>query len=100
MALERKADLGGRLRPRCGDDRKRNGGQTNDPFDERQRGSGSPVEVVKHLHQVIDYPKDLGDRARDWMGAAWEKGSGQRTHWVAPFKTFPPHPIFRGVTRV
>jgi hypothetical protein len=51
-----------------------------------------------HLHQVIDYPKDLGDRARGWMGAAWEKGYSQRAHWVAEFKTFPEHPICRGVT--
>ncbi len=51
-----------------------------------------------HLHQVIDYPKDLGDRARGWMGAAWEKGFSQRAHWVAEFKTFPEHPVCRGVT--
>jgi hypothetical protein len=51
-----------------------------------------------HLHQVIDYPKDLGDRARGWMGAAWEKGFSQRAHWVAEFKTFPDHPVCRGVT--
>jgi hypothetical protein len=51
-----------------------------------------------HLHQLIDYPKDLGDRARGWMGAAWEKGYSQRAHWVAEFKTFPDHPVFRGVT--
>jgi type 1 glutamine amidotransferase len=51
-----------------------------------------------HLHQVIDYPKDLGARGRGWMGAAWEKGFSQRAHWVAEFNTFPDHPIFRGVT--
>lgn len=49
------------------------------------------------LHQVIDYPKDLGDRARGWMGAAWEKGYSQRAHWVAEFKTFSVHPVCRGV---
>ena len=51
-----------------------------------------------HLHQVIDYPKELGDRARGWMGAAWEKGFSQRAHWVADFATFPDHPVCRGVT--
>jgi len=51
-----------------------------------------------HLHQVIDYPKDLSERARGWMGAAWEKGHGQRAHWVAAFTSFPDHPIMRGVT--
>ncbi len=50
-----------------------------------------------HFHQVIDYPKDLAERARGWMGAAWEKGYGARAHWVAEFRTFPAHPIFRGV---
>jgi trehalose utilization protein len=49
------------------------------------------------LHQVVDYPKDLGDRARIWAGAAWEKGFSQRAHWVAEFSTFPSHPICRGV---
>jgi hypothetical protein len=51
-----------------------------------------------HLHQVIDYPKDLAERARGWMGAAWEKDHGQRAHWVTEFKKFPDHPICRGVT--
>lgn len=51
-----------------------------------------------HLHQVIDYPKDLGERARGLAGAAWEKGFSQRAHWVADFKTFPEHPVCRGVT--
>jgi hypothetical protein len=49
------------------------------------------------LHQAADYPKDLGERARAWTGAAWEKGYSQRAHWVDEFKAFPDHPIFRGV---
>jgi hypothetical protein len=51
-----------------------------------------------HLHQTIDYPGELGNRARGWAGAAWEKGFSQRAHWVAEFKSFPDHPICRGVT--
>lgn len=51
-----------------------------------------------HLHQLIDYPKELGDRARDWMGAAFEKGHSQRAHWVSEFSTFAEHPVSRGVT--
>lgn len=51
-----------------------------------------------HFHQVIDYPKDLGERARALTGAAWEKSYSQRAHWVDEFKTFPDHPICRGVT--
>ena len=50
------------------------------------------------LHQGVDISKDFGDRMRDWMGAAWEKGHSQRAHWVDTYKTFPTHPITRGVT--
>ena len=49
------------------------------------------------LHQAVDYPKDLGDKARSWTGAAWEKGYSDRAHWIAEFKSFPEHPIFNGV---
>ncbi len=49
------------------------------------------------LHQTADYPKDFGDKARGWAGGAWEKGTGQRAHWVTEFGTFPDHPICRGV---
>jgi len=51
-----------------------------------------------HLHQLIDYPKELGDRARDWMGAAFEKGHSQRAHWISEFSKFAEHPVSRGVT--
>ena len=51
-----------------------------------------------HLHQVIDYPKDLGERARGWMGAAFEKGFSQRAHWIGDFTAFPDHPVCRGVS--
>ena len=51
-----------------------------------------------HLHQLIDYPKELGDRARDWMGGAFEKGHSQRAHWVSEFSRFAEHPVSRGVT--
>lgn len=50
------------------------------------------------LHQFVDVPKDLGDRMRDLMGAAWEKGHSQRAHWVHKFATFAEHPASRGVT--
>lgn len=52
---------------------------------------------LAHFHQTIDYPKDLGDRARGAMGGVWEKGFSQRAHWIAEFKEFPEHPITRGV---
>ncbi|HJZ57768.1 MAG TPA: ThuA domain-containing protein [Gemmataceae bacterium] len=50
------------------------------------------------FHQTIDVPKDLGERARGWAGAAWEKGYSQRAHWVAEFNQFPDHPVCRGVS--
>jgi hypothetical protein len=50
------------------------------------------------LHQDVDVPKDLGDATRALFGAAWEKGYSQRAHWVARFRDFSDHPIFRGVT--
>src|SRR5204862_525117 len=50
------------------------------------------------FHQGVDVPKDLGDAARDLLGAAFEKGYSQRAHWIAEFKTFPDHPVCRGVT--
>ena len=53
---------------------------------------------IVQFHQAVDYPKDFGDRAGGWAGAAWEKGVGERAHWVEEFKTFPDHAICRGVT--
>lgn len=51
-----------------------------------------------NLHQVIDVPNDLGERVRQWNGAAWEKGYSQRAHWVHEFTSIPDHPTCRGVT--
>ncbi len=50
------------------------------------------------LHQFVDVPKDLGERMRDLMGAAWEKGHSQRAHWVHKYATFAEHPTSRGIT--
>jgi len=49
------------------------------------------------LHQLIDVPVEQGDEARKLAGAAWEKGFSARAHWVAEFRDFPEHPVFRGV---
>lgn len=51
-----------------------------------------------HLHQLCDYPKDLGERARSWIGGTFEKGHSARAHWVYEFKAFPEHAATRGVT--
>jgi len=67
-----------------------------DRLEQVQKLVDAGVGLVQ-FHQVIDVPKDLGERARRWSGAAWEKGYSQRAHWVAEFKSFPDHPISRGV---
>jgi hypothetical protein len=69
----------------------------NDRLAQIQKLADAGVGTV-HLHQVIDYPKELGERARALTGAAWEKGHSQRAHWVAEFKEFPKHEIFNGVS--
>ncbi len=53
---------------------------------------------IVHLHQLCDYPKDLGERARSWIGGTFEKGHSARAHWVYEFKAFPEHAVTRGVT--
>lgn len=65
-------------------------------FAEIQKLLDTGVGLVQ-LHQIGDYPKDFGDRARTIAGAAWEKGYSARAHWVHEFKQFPNHPIFNGV---
>src|SRR5262245_55589418 len=42
-----------------------------------QKLTADGVGVVQ-LHQAADYPKDMGDKARGWAGAAWEPGYSQR----------------------
>lgn len=61
-----------------------------------QRLMDEKVGLVQ-LHQTADYPREFGDKARGWAGGAWEKGTGQRAHWVTEFDTFPDHPVCRGV---
>lgn len=52
---------------------------------------------IVHLHQLCDYPKDLGERARSWIGGTYEKGHSLRAHWIYEFKAFPDHAVSRGV---
>jgi type 1 glutamine amidotransferase len=68
-----------------------------DRMKELQKLADAGAGIV-HLHSTIDFPKDFGDRVRSWSGAAWEKGFGQRAHWIAEFDRFPDHPVCRGVT--
>jgi type 1 glutamine amidotransferase len=53
---------------------------------------------IVHLHQVIDYPKDSGERALPLLGGVWVPKMGTRGHWIDSFETFPEHPVTRGVT--
>lgn len=51
-----------------------------------------------HLHQVIDYPKDSGEKVLPLLGGVWVPKVGTRGHWVHDFQSFPEHPVTRGVT--
>ncbi len=70
-----------------------------DRLAEVQKLAAAGAGIVQ-LHQTADYPKDFAGRAREWGGGTWEKSTGQRAHWVSEFKTFPDHPIFRGVAPI
>jgi type 1 glutamine amidotransferase len=52
---------------------------------------------IVHLHQVIDYPAEPGQRALPWLGGVYVPGVGTRGHWDETFSTFPDHPVTRGV---
>ena len=68
----------------------------DDRISKIQKLMGEKVGLVQ-LHQTADYPKDFGDKARGWAGGAWEKGKGDRAHWVTEVDVFPDHPVCRGV---
>ena len=53
---------------------------------------------IVHLHQVIDYPKDSGEKVLPLLGGVWVPKVGTRGHWVHAFESFPEHPVTRGVT--
>jgi type 1 glutamine amidotransferase len=52
---------------------------------------------VVHLHQVIDYPKEEGERMLPLLGGVWVPKMGARGHWDGVFDKFPEHAITRGV---
>lgn len=74
----------------------KHGWLADDRLTQMQKLADEGVGFV-NFHQVIDVPKEFGDRTRSWMGAAWEKGYSQRAHWVSEFATFSDHPVFRDV---
>jgi hypothetical protein len=50
------------------------------------------------LHQAIAFPAPLADRSRAWLGGAYVEGVSHRGHWRADHRSFPEHPVTRGVT--
>ncbi|HEX5222999.1 MAG TPA: ThuA domain-containing protein [Verrucomicrobiae bacterium] len=50
------------------------------------------------IHYAVEPTKDKGQKEfMDWMGGAFEIHWSVNPHWDADFKTFPNHPITRGV---
>ena len=50
------------------------------------------------LHYGVEVPKEKGGQAfLDWMGGYFETHWSVNPHWTAEFKSFPDHPISRGV---
>jgi len=50
------------------------------------------------LHYGVEVPKDKGgEKFLEWMGGYFETHWSVNPHWTAEFKTFPDHPIAKGV---
>jgi type 1 glutamine amidotransferase len=50
------------------------------------------------LHYAVEVPKGTpGDKFLDWIGGYYETGFSTNPHWTGEFKSFPEHPITRGV---
>ena len=50
------------------------------------------------LHYAVEVPKEKAGKAMlDWVGGYFEAFWSVNPFWVAEFKTFPDHPIARGV---
>jgi hypothetical protein len=68
----------------------------DDRFAELQKLQDEGCGIVQ-FHQIADYPKDFGARARNLAGGAFETGYSARAHWIMEFKEFPTHAITQGV---
>ncbi|MDG0965586.1 MAG: NPCBM/NEW2 domain-containing protein, partial [Opitutales bacterium] len=50
------------------------------------------------VHYAVEVPKGApGDMLKKWLGGYFEVFWSVNPHWTADFKTFPNHPITRGV---
>lgn len=58
------------------------------------RGGG-----VMMMHYAVECPKEgpSGEMFRDWIGGAYENGFSANPIWEADYKTFPVHPVARGI---
>jgi type 1 glutamine amidotransferase len=50
-----------------------------------------------NLHYAVEYPKANSDLILSWLGGYYETGYSVNPHWKADFKSYPDHPICRGV---
>lgn len=51
------------------------------------------------LHYGVEVPKgEVGDKFLQWLGGYFETHWSVNPHWKADFKSFPNHPIARGVS--
>jgi type 1 glutamine amidotransferase len=50
-----------------------------------------------NLHYAVEYPKSQSDHVLAWLGGYYETGFSTNPHWKAEFKSFPDHPIARGL---
>lgn len=76
---------------------KKHGLLTGDRFGQIQKLADQKVGIVG-LHQLVDFPEGLGDKGKSLLGATFKNGDSKRAHWVQEHKTFPDHPVARGVT--
>jgi hypothetical protein len=75
---------------------KKHGLLTDDRLAQIQKLADQNIGIVA-LHQLVDFPEGLGDKGKVLLGATFKNGESKRAHWVHDFKTFPVHPITRGV---
>ena len=53
---------------------------------------------VTMIHQAVDFPDDVAEQAKGWLGGVFVKSASGRGHWDSNHVDFPSHPVTRGVT--
>ena len=58
------------------------------------RGGG-----IMMMHYAVECPKEgpSGEMFREWIGGAYENGYSCNPIWEADYKSFPEHPVARGI---